>query len=55
MNDIIRAVADVGFLIDIAFYLIMVFGNKVDRYSEVLEKLSRFVEKLGKRNSQPGL
>jgi len=49
MNDIIRAIADVGFPIVIAVYLLMVFGNKLDRLSEAVEKLSRYVEGLGKK------
>ena len=48
MNDIIRAIADVGFPIVIAVYLLMVFGAKLDRLSEAVEKLSRYVEGLGK-------
>ena len=49
MNDIIRAIADVGFPIVIAVYLLMVFGNKLDRLSDAVEKLSHYVEGLGKR------
>ena len=48
MNDIIIAIADVGFPIVIAIYLLMVFGSKLDRLSEAVEKLSRYVEGLGK-------
>ena len=55
MNDIIRAIADVGFPIVIAVYLLMVFGNKLDRLSDAVEKLSRYIEGLGKRDSPPGL
>ena len=55
MNDIIRAIADVGFPIVITVYLLMVFGNKLDRLSEAVEKLSRYIEGLGKRDSPPGL
>ena len=55
MNDIIRAIADVGFPIVIAVYLLMVFGNKLDRLSEAVEKLTRYIEGLGKRDSPPGL
>jgi len=54
MNDIIRAVADVGFPIVIAVYLLMVFGGKLDRLSDAVEKLSRYVEGLSKRDSPPG-
>ena len=49
MNDIIRAIADVGFPIVIAVYLLMVFGNKLDRLSDAVEKLSRYIEGLGKK------
>ena len=55
MNDILRAIADVGFPIVITVYLLMVFGAKLDRLSEAVEKLSRYVEGLGKRDSPPGL
>jgi len=33
----------------------MVFGKKLDRLSDAVEKLSRYVEGLGKRDSPPGL
>jgi len=55
MNDILRAVADIGFPIVITVYLLMVFGKKLDRLSDAVEKLSRYVEGLGKRDSPPGL
>jgi len=55
MNDILRAIADVGFPIVITVYLLMVFGKKLDRLSDAVEKLSRYVEGLGKRDSTPGL
>jgi len=46
MNDILRAVADVGFPIVIAVYLLMVFGGKLDRLSDAVENLSHFIEGL---------
>jgi len=54
MNDILRAVADVGFPIVIAIYLLVVFGKKLDRLSDAVEKLSRYVEGLNKQ-FPPGL
>ena len=48
MSDMLRAVADVGFPIVIAVYLLVVFGNKLDRLSDAVEKLSRYVEGLDK-------
>ena len=50
MNDIIRAIADVGFPIVIAVYLLMVFGNKLDRLSDAVEKLTRYIEGLERKN-----
>jgi len=55
MSDILRAIADVGFPIVIAVYLLMVFGAKLDRLSDAVEKLTRYIEGLGKRDSPPGL
>jgi hypothetical protein len=54
MNDILRAVADVGFPIVITVYLLMVFGKKLDRLTDAVEKLSRYVEGLNKQ-FPPGL
>ena len=55
MSDLLRAIADVGFPIVIAVYLLMVFGAKLDRLSDAVEKLTRYIEGLGKRDSPPGL
>ena len=55
MSDVLRAIADVGFPIVIAVYLLMVFGAKLDRLSDAVEKLTRYIEGLGKRDSSPGL
>jgi len=55
MSDVLRAIADVGFPIVIAVYLLMVFGAKLDRLSDAVEKLTRYIEGLGKRDSPPGL
>jgi hypothetical protein len=49
MNDILRAIADVGFPIVITVYLLMVFGKKLDRLTDAVEKLSRYVEGLNKK------
>ena len=48
MNDILRAVADVGFPIVITVYLLMVFGSKLDRLTDAVEKLANFIEGLKK-------
>jgi len=49
MNDMLRAIADVGFPIVIAVYLLIVFGGKLDRLTDAVDKLSRYVEGLGKK------
>jgi len=49
MSDILRAIADVGFPIVIAVYLLMVFGTKLDRLSDAVEKLTRYIEGLSKK------
>ena len=46
-NDIIKAVADVGFPVVVSVYLLVVFGNKLDRLTEAVNKLASFVEGLG--------
>jgi hypothetical protein len=38
MNDILRAIADVGFPVVVAIYLLVVFGAKLDRLSNAVEK-----------------
>lgn len=48
MNDILKAIADVGFPIVIAVYLLVVFGAKIDRLSDAIDNLSGFVEGLKK-------
>jgi uncharacterized membrane protein len=55
LSAVLQSVADVGFPIAVAVYLLFVFGNKLDRLSDAVEKLSRYVEGLGKPASPPGL
>jgi len=49
VEEILKEIANVGFPIVITVYLLMVFGGKLDRLSDAVEKLSRYVEGLGKR------
>ena len=49
IEEILKEIANFGFPIVVAVYLLMVFGNKLDRLSDAIEKLSRYVEGLGKR------
>jgi len=46
MSELIKSIADVGFPIVVAVYLLIVFGAKIDRLSEVIDNLSKFVEGL---------
>ena len=48
-NEIIRAIADVGFPVVVSVYLLMVFGNKLDKLTDAVEKLAKYVEGLGRR------
>jgi uncharacterized membrane protein len=48
VEEILKEIANFGFPIVVAVYLLMVFGNKLDRLSDAVEKLSRFVEGLSK-------
>jgi len=61
VEEILKEIANFGFPIVyslvtcalfqqvITVYLLMVFGKKLDRLSDAVEKLSRYVEGLGKR------
>lgn len=46
MTELIRSIANVGFPIVVAVYLLIVFGAKIDRLSEAIDNLSGFVESL---------
>jgi len=48
-NEIIRAIADVGFPVVVSIYLLMVFGNKLDKLTDAVEKLTKYIEGLGRR------
>jgi hypothetical protein len=49
VEEILKEIANFGFPIVVAIYLLVVFGSKLDRLSDAVEKLSRYVEGLGKR------
>lgn len=46
-QEIIKAIADVGFPVVVSVYLLVVFGNKLDKLTEAVNKLANFVEGLG--------
>jgi hypothetical protein len=48
-NDILKAIADVGFPVVVSVYLLMVFGNKLDKLTDAVNNLTKFIEGLGKK------
>ncbi|MGC8690458.1 MAG: YvrJ family protein [Caldisericum sp.] len=44
MDEIITLIQNVGFPIAIAVYLLVVFGAKIDRLSDAVEKLANLME-----------
>jgi hypothetical protein len=48
-NDILKAIADVGFPVVVSVYLLMVFGNKLDKLTDAVNNLTKYIEGLGKR------
>jgi hypothetical protein len=48
-NDILKAIADVGFPVVVSVYLLMVFGNKLDKLTDAVNNLTKFIEGLSKR------
>ena len=49
IEEILKEIANFGFPIVVAVYLLFVFGNKLDRLTDAVEKLSRYVEGLNKK------
>jgi len=49
IEEILKEIANAGFPIVVAVYLLVVFGGKLDRLSNAVEKLSRYVEGLSKK------
>jgi len=45
-TDILRAVADVDFPVVVSVYLLMVFGNKIDKLSRAVDNLSKYIDAL---------
>ena len=48
-NDLLKAIADVGFPVVVSVYLLMVFGNKLDKLTDAVNNLTKYIEELGKR------
>ena len=47
MDEIITLIQNVGFPIAITAYLLVVFGAKIDRLSDAVEKLANLMENKG--------
>lgn len=47
MDEIITLIQNVGFPIAITTYLLVVFGTKIDRLSDAVEKLANLMENKG--------
>ena len=48
-QSIIKAIADVGFPVVVSVYLLMVFGNKLDKLTDAVNSLTKYIEGLEKR------
>ncbi len=48
-EEILKAVAGVGFPAAVAVYLLIVFGNKLDKLTEAVNSLTHFIEGLERR------
>ncbi|MGB9695633.1 MAG: YvrJ family protein [Caldisericaceae bacterium] len=46
VNEILKSIADFGFPIVVAIYLLVVFGAKLDKLSDSVDRLSHFIEGL---------
>ncbi len=49
VEEIIKVIGNVGFPIAISLYLLVIFGNKLDRLSDSVDNLSHFIEGLNKK------
>lgn len=48
MDEIITIIQNVGFPMAIATYLLFVFGAKIDRLSDAVEKLASLIDNMEK-------
>ncbi len=46
VEELIKIIGNVGFPIAVALYLLVVFGNKLDKLSASVDNLARFIEQL---------
>jgi len=52
IEEIFRMIANFGFSIAVAVYPLVVFGAKMDRLTDALEKLTRYIEGLSKKRER---
>lgn len=48
MEELIKLIGNVGFPIAVSVYLLIAFGNKLDRLSDAVENLAKYIEGLSK-------
>jgi hypothetical protein len=48
MDELVKLIANLGFPIAISVYLLIIFGGKLDRLTDAVENLAKFIEGLGK-------
>lgn len=46
VEELVKIIGNVGFPIAVALYLLVVFGNKLDKLSASVDNLARFIEQL---------
>ena len=49
VEELIKIIGNVGFPIAVSIYLLVIFGNKLDRLSDSVDNLAYFIEGLNKK------
>ncbi len=49
VEGLMKIIANLGFPIAVSIYLLVIFGNKLDRLSSAVENLARFIDGLNKK------
>ena len=48
IEELMKIIANVGFPIAVSLYLLVIFGNKLDKLSDAVDNLAHFIEGLNK-------
>ena len=48
VEELMKIIANVGFPIAVSLYLLVIFGNKLDKLSDAVDNLAHFIEELNK-------